>query len=145
MQFSIKQDNEDYINLKRLAEATLNNYKLPLRKIKKYSKNNDFTLLFALKKNKKIGFIAGFGKNCKMHIWLFGVSKNERGKGIGKALLKRFHSIARRKGYLYVDTLTFNKYSYKLLLSIKLGYIIYKTKYLKDKKDLGIFLEKRLT
>jgi len=140
----VKQENFALNELKKLAESCLSKYKLPVKKAIERAKRKDFTLLFAFNGKKRIGFIAGYAEKRKMHIWLFGVLKKNRGKGIGSKLLNRFHSISLKKDYKSVTTITFNKYKEKLILSLKHGYRITGLKHIHAKNDDTIFLEKVL-
>ncbi len=145
MGIKITQNNSDFASLRALAESCLENYILPQEKIASRASKGDFTILFAQQgKGKKVGFIAGYSENNAMHIWLFGVRKGFRGKGIGALLLKKFHSLASKNGYNTVNTITFNKYKNKLVLSIKSGYKITAVKFIEEKNDSAIFLEKGL-
>lgn len=144
MKITLNEDSADHNGLKALAEACLDNYSLPMDKISSRAANKDFTILFALAGKKRIGFITGYGEGGKMHIWLFGVLNGQRGKGIGAKLLQKFHSVALKKGYKTVNTITFNKYPQKIVLSVKSGYKITGTKFIPEKNDTAIMLEKEL-
>ena len=142
----VSQDNGDFADLKRLAESCLEGYILSAEKIAERSRKKDFTMLFSREDlvRRPNGFIVGYCRRQRMHIWLFGVLKKMRGRGIGRALLRSFHSVAIRKGYKKVDTITFNKYPRKIILALKLGYRITKTNFIAQKRDTAIFMEKSL-
>ncbi len=144
MALKITEGKSDLAGLKALAELCLDNYTLPMQKLSAKASLPDFTILFASEGGKKVGFIAGHGENGKMHIWLFGVLKKKRGRGIGKRLLGKFHVLASKKGYNSVSTITFNKYAQKIILSIREGYRITGVKFIPEKNDTAIFLEKGL-
>ena len=144
MKIVITQSNNDLENLKTLAEECLDNYTLSIEKIVDRSKKPNFTLLFAIAGKTKTGFIAGYEENGKMHIWLFGVKKDARKQGIGTKLLKEFESIAAKKGQKFVNTITFNKYREKIILSLKNGYRIIECKHVPEKMDNAIILEKEI-
>src|SRR3989339_59621 len=130
--------------LKSLAEKCLDNYTLEAQKIEERQARRDFTLLFALQGKEKVGFIAGYGDSGRMHIWLFGGLGALRGAGIGRMLLEKFHSVSAAKGYKIVNTITFNKYPRKIILSVRNGYRIVDVKYAPEKGDSMIVLEKEL-
>ncbi len=144
MSVTVKRANSDFASLKNLAQSCLDNYTLLHDKMVSKSRKKDFTILFARKGKKKVGFITGYAEKGKMHIWLFGVLKKVRGKGIGYLLLNKFHMFAAKRGYKAVTTITFNNYQNKIILSIKAGYRIIGVKYIKEKKDTAIILEKQI-
>src|SRR3989344_229981 len=132
---TISEDPKDLKSLKGLAERCLDNYALENGRLKERTGKDGFTALFAIQNGKKVGFITGYSEEKKMHIWLFGVLAQKRGKGIGKKLLEAFHKHASEKGYRAVTTITFNKYAQKIILSLKSGYKITEVKYIPEKND----------
>jgi len=138
-------DLNDYNIVKIIASQSLKNYSLEKKKFYERMQRTGALLLIANCGGKPVGFIAGYPTKDKIfHIWLFGVERKNQRKGIGTKLLKRLHALLKKRGFVTVETLTFNKYVGKIILSLKMGYKIKKTKFIKSKNDLGIFLEKEL-
>ncbi len=144
MALKIISDNGNLKSLKSLSQECLKNYSLDTKKAVEKSAKKDFTILFSTEGGKKTGFITGYGEGTKMHIWLLGVKKGNRGKGIGSALISEFSRSASEKGYKAIHTITFNKYREKLMLSLRLGFQITGFTYIKEKNDNAIELEKPL-
>lgn len=137
--------NSDLEEIRLLAEKSLSSYTLSKEKLSAKSSEPDFVAVKAALGNRIIGFVMGSKKNEKIfHIWLLGVDPDFRKIGVGKKMLSFLHSLLSKKGYSKIDTLTFNKYVPKIILSLKCGYSIKDVKFIREKNDFGIFLEKVL-
>ncbi|MBT4597217.1 MAG: GNAT family N-acetyltransferase [Candidatus Diapherotrites archaeon] len=82
-------------------------------------------VFFVAKENHKlIGNTIAFEDNNSFYIWIIGVSKNKRNKGIGSKLLELNENYARKNGFESVTTKVYNFSTEMKKLLKKRGYTI---------------------
>lgn len=112
------------IEWEQLSELTEKVFEMRLTS-EKLSEKGACEVTYAALEGEIVGYKVGYPENTsRFYSWLGCVDPQQRGKGIGEALMKTQHEYCQTQGYKQITTKTMNKWRGMLLLNIKMGFDI---------------------
>lgn len=139
------------VNLDRLPEIVIINYEIfkdmydwPPYTLDDYTRrleNKDPIIFIAEEKGKIVGSSISYGEGDKFYLWILGVSKEFRGKGVASKLLDLREQYAKENNFKKISTKVYNVSKEMLSLFIKRGYVIVDVKKNDDVKYNAVILE----